>query len=233
VISTGSVPASRPVGVCPGALVVGQDERWLGLCERLLRELDPRWSVQSSSLHEAVARLARLDSPPDLVIVDPADDHGCGIGFLHALRDRFDAVPVLALSDDASAERLLEAIRAGARGYLLKDRTDASLLMQAIARVMDGAYPVSPALVSHLFALARSVTGEEPAPSTEVTMQRLSPRERELLCHLSRGSSYAEAASAMGVKLSTVQSHVRHLYRKLAVQSGIQAVNLARARGLI
>jgi DNA-binding NarL/FixJ family response regulator len=216
-----------------GALIVGQDESWQGLCERLIRQFDPRWPVRSSSVDEAFAGLARLDSAPDLVIVEPADDRGYGLGFLRALRVRFGAVPVLVLSDDASAERLLETIRAGARGYLLKDRTDAGLLRQAIARVMDGACPVSPALMRHLFALVRSGTGEGPAPSSGGTVHQLSPRERELLSHLSLASSYTEAAAAMGIKLSTVQSHVRRLYRKLAVQSRMQAVNLARARGLI
>jgi DNA-binding NarL/FixJ family response regulator len=224
--------ACQAPGACPGVLIVDQDELWRGLCERLIRELDPRWLVWSSSVDEALARLALFDSPPDLVIVEPADDQRRGVGFICALRNRFNTVPVLALTDDTSAETLMETIRAGVSGYLLKGN-DTDALRQAMTQVMSGACPVSPALGRHLFALARSGNGDGLVSPSGATVQRLSPREEELLRHLSRASSYTEAASAMGITLSTVQSHVRRLYRKLSARSRIQAVNLARARGLI
>jgi two-component system, NarL family, nitrate/nitrite response regulator NarL len=216
-----------------GVVLLDQDPDALALCLRVIHESDPDWPVHSfRSVGQALERLAALDQAPDLVIVDPAAGNGTAGEFVAAVRERFDTVPILVLSADASAGRLFESIRAGANGYLLKD-SDAGVLRQAIADVMSGAHPVSPALGRHLFSLAGSGSAPAPVPSSAAGELRLSAREKELLRHLSRGSSYAEAASVMGVVLSTVQSHVRRLYRKLDVRSRMQAVNVARANGLI
>jgi DNA-binding NarL/FixJ family response regulator len=216
-----------------GVVLLDQHPDALALYRRLIREFDPDWPVHAfRRVAEALDRVARLDEAPELVIVDPAVGNGGAIELVHAVRDRFVAVPILALSSDSSAARLLESIRAGATGYLLKSE-DSGLLRQAIADVMSGANPVSPALGRHLFSLARTDAEPVSVSPPPVSNLRLSSREKELLRHLSRGSSYAEAASVMGVVLSTVQSHVRRLYRKLEVRSRMQAVNVARSHGLI
>ncbi len=226
------ISAPRRVG---GVWLLDQDPDTMGMSLKVLGDLDPDWRIHRFAVvATALDRVARLDSPPDLLIVDPSADQGTGIRLVRAMRDRFDSVPVLVLTADSSATLLFESIRAGATGYLLKDR-DADLLGQAITDVLDGAHPVSPALGRHLFSLAGAgrVDSGNPSSAEAIDSLRLSAREKELLKHLSRGSSYAEAASVMGVVLSTVQSHVRRLYRKLDVRSRMQAVNVARANGLI
>lgn len=216
------------------AWLLDQDPASIGSSMRAIEAFDPAWSVHRfSDVASALDRVARLDVAPDLSIIDPATDQGSGIHLVRALRERFDEAPILVLTADSSASTLFESIRCGASGYLLKDR-DAGLLAQAVADVMGGAHPVSPALGRHLFSLAGSAYAHAPVSSDRAGSDlRLSSREKELLRHLSRGSSYAEAASVMGVVLSTVQSHVRRLYRKLDVRSRMQAVNVARANGLI
>ena len=127
------------------------------------------------------------------------------------------------------AERVvIEAIRAGARGYILKTDSEA-VIADAIADVLQGNYPISPALARALFKLA----GAPEQRSEEEAEFRLSPRELETLQHIARGNSYNATAALMGVALSTVQTNIRNLYRKLDVTSQVQAINKARETGLI
>jgi DNA-binding NarL/FixJ family response regulator len=102
------------------------------------------------------------------------------------------------------------------------------VLSDAVRELLAGHYPISPELSHTLFRLAG-------APPVRVNTGgfRLTPREYETLRHLSKGLTYDAVAKAMNITLSTVQTNVRHLYRKLGAHSQMQAVNKARAHGLI
>jgi DNA-binding NarL/FixJ family response regulator len=122
---------------------------------------------------------------------------------------------------------VLEAIRAGARGYLLKGDPGAEMA-SAIDEVLRGNYPISPALARTLFRLAGAPPESSPGNSFELTQ-----RELVTLQLIARGKNYKEVARAMDVSLSTVQTNVRNLYRKLQVHSQGQAVAKARGAGLV
>ena len=101
-------------------------------------------------------------------------------------------------------------------------------LSDGIAQVLQGHYPISPSLARYLFSQVGSdalVFEGEPV--------RLTPKESETLRCIAQGLSYNESARQMGVSLSTVQSHIRSLYRKLEVRSQVQAVEKARVQGLL
>jgi DNA-binding NarL/FixJ family response regulator len=104
--------------------------------------------------------------------------------------------------------------------------------LEAIARgvqdVLAGNYPISPSMAKSLFQIAGA-----PELKTQASQFALSARERDTLYHLSQGLSYAEAAVEMGVSLSTVQTHIRNLYRKLGVNSQLQAVMRAQQSGIL
>ena len=171
-----------------------------------------------------------LDDPSarfDLVLADLGLPDMSGIEVIRAARRRFAEIPIMVVSGMSDERTVLAAIRAGARGYVLKDDSEVAIA-RAIDHVIQGNYPISPALARHLFRL---VGAPADAPADEQV--RLSAKETETLQHIARGLSYAEAAQAMGVALSTVQSHIRNLYRKLEVHSQMQAVTKARDRGLI
>jgi len=109
---------------------------------------------------------------------------------------------------------------------VLKGQSEENL-MATIEDVMRGNYPISPSLARVLFKLAG-------APMAAAAQEfGLSPRELETLRLISRGHSYDEVASLMGVALSTVQSNIRNLYRKLDAHSQVQAVSKAREAGLL
>jgi len=101
-------------------------------------------------------------------------------------------------------------------------------MTRAIEQILAGNYPISPKLARCLFKLA----GQAPAADA-TALPRLTSKETELLGHLADGKSYSQAAERMGVALSTVQSYIRNLYRKLDVHSQTQALLRAREHRLL
>lgn len=173
---------------------------------------------------EAVTRIAANHQSVDLALVDLGlpDMDGCDV--IAAARRRSERTPILVVSLLSSERSVIGAIRSGANGYIIKDDTDHAIAV-AIAEVMVGNYPLSPALARYLFRL---VAGPASRPDVALT-----ERETDTLSCIGRGLSYEQTATAMGISLSTVQSHVRNLYRKLDVNSQTQAAMKARDRGLI
>jgi two-component system nitrate/nitrite response regulator NarL len=174
---------------------------------------------------EALEQLKNPRNRFDLVLVDLGLPDISGLEVIRAARKRFSNVPIMVISSITSESSLSSAIRAGARGYILKSDSD-DAICQAIVDVLNGNYPISPSLARSLFKLAG-------APGDEAPTLKLSRRETETLQHLSCGYSYVEVAEQMGVKVSTVQSNVRILYRKLEAKSQMQAVVKARDAGVI
>jgi DNA-binding NarL/FixJ family response regulator len=175
----------------------------------------------------AVGWLADSCNRLDLALIDLGLPDMSGVDVIRAIRHRFEEVPILVVSVMSSERNVLEAIRAGARGYVLKDDSEETLA-HAIGQVLQGNYPITPALARHLFRLAEggAAGGHDDATG-------LSPKEIELLRLIARGCSYAEASERMGIAVSTVQFHIRNLYRKLEVNTRLQAVAKARDHGLL
>lgn len=187
------------------------------------------WCPDAQIIHcangkDATAWIATSPQPAELALVDLGlpDMEGCDV--IAAARRRFARTPILVVSLLTSESAVIAAIRSGANGYIIKDESDHSIA-NAIIEVINGNYPLSPALARHLFRL---VSG--PVPESNVA---LTERETDTLRCIGRGFSYEQTATEMGISLSTVQSHVRNLYRKLEVNSQIQAALKARDRGLI
>ena len=192
-------------------------------------ELDSDWQIVTcQSAQQAIDFIDTPANHVDLALVDLGLPDQDGTQVIRQIRARFQESHIMVISVIAAEQRVLSAIRAGAQGYILKEE-DADAITAAIGQVMQGNYPISPALARCLFKLAG-------APSDPVTGQaaiRLSPKETLLLQLISQGMSYVDAAQKMGVATSTVQSHIRNLYRKLDAHSQVQAVNKAREHGLL
>ena len=164
---------------------------------------------------------------PSVVLVDLGLPDVDGIELIRTFSLQRPDLPIMVISVIASERSVLDAIRAGARGYILKTGSKATIL-DAVTDVLAGNYPLSPALARHLFRLAGA-----PAVSPSRDLPELSPREQETLKNIARGLTYEQTAMEMGVSLSTVQSHIRKLYRKLNVSSQLQAAQRARDSGLV
>lgn len=176
---------------------------------------------------DAIARLADPSSRFMLVLADLGLPDISGIDVIRIARRRLPDTPILVISTISSERTVLAAIRAGARGYVLKDDSEAGMA-RAIEQTLAGDYPISPALARYLFRLAGS-----PELALGDDAVRLSAKETETLQHIASGLTYLETAERMGVALSTVQSHIRNLYRKLDVHSQAEAVTRARSQGLL
>ena len=127
---------------------------------------------------------------------------------------------------------MLDAIARGARGYLHKNEP-VMVLSQGIEQVLQGHYPISPSLARYLFKQIEPKSAEAWNAETAGPAIELTPKETETLRCIARGLSYNETAAQMGVSLSTIQTHIRSLYRKLEVRSQVQAAGKAREMGLL
>lgn len=163
----------------------------------------------------------------DLALIDLGLPDMSGIDVIHRIRRSFPNLPIMVISVVTAERSVLAAIRAGARGYILKGDSE-ELVSQAISQVLMGNYPITPSLAHALFKLAG-------APSDQVgsISFKLSPRELETLQLISKGHTYEEVGRLMGVAITTVQTNIRNLYRKLDAHTQGQAVTKAREAGLL
>lgn len=165
---------------------------------------------------------------PDVVLLDL---HMRGTSGLEAVRLITEEVPgtqVLMLTVSEDAEDLLDALRGGACGYLLKN-IEAETLVDAIRRAADGESVISPQMTSKLVQGVRHPARETPPPPEK---EKLSPREREIMAFLARGESNKEIARALELAESTVKIHVQGILRKLGLSSRVQAAVYAVEHGL-
>ena len=175
---------------------------------------------------DALRKIKTPTSKIDLALIDLGLPDINGIALIQAMRQSFPKSPVMVISVISTEEMVVAAIRAGAHGYITKSQPEASIT-KAIEEVLMGHYPISPSLARTLFRLAGS---PKETPENPFDLTR---RELETLQLLSRGFSYAEVGAHMGVAVSTVQSNIRALYRKLEVHSQVQAINKAKDAGVI
>jgi len=196
---------------------------------RVFAQMPDDWEIHAVQKGaDALQVLANLQTDLDLALVDIGLPDMSGIDVIAAVRSQFADAPILVTTSIQAEATFLDAVRAGARGYLLKGETVLSLT-QSIRLVLQGQYPVSPALARYLFKLAKVPSPSQPhtptASAQAPDLSQISEREWEVLQHIAQGHSYARCAELMHVSLSTVQSHIKNTYRKLGVNNHRQAMN--------
>jgi two-component system nitrate/nitrite response regulator NarL len=207
-------------------LIVEDDPAFIRSLSNAVHKLPHHWVPRCfETARDALMYVQSDRGQLELALVDLGLPDMSGIEVVRELRSRFADIPILVVSVISAERSVLAAIRAGARGYILKDDPETSVLL-AMQEALQGNYPISPALARYLFRLAGSET-----PSADIPA--LTPKELELLQHMAKGCSYTEAARRMHISVSTVQTHIRNLYRKLDVHSQVQAVTKAQDRGII
>jgi DNA-binding NarL/FixJ family response regulator len=174
----------------------------------------------ASDGEEAVELVERLH--PDVVLMDLRMPRCDGVEATRRLRERAPATRVVVLTTYADDRSVLDALRAGARGFLTKD-SGAEEIEQAIAAVVRGEAAIDPAVQHHL---VEAVAARPELP------HGLTPREAEVLALIAEGLSNAEIAARLVVSEATVKSHVNHLFTKTGVRDRAQAVTFAYRHGL-
>ena len=165
----------------------------------------------------------------DYWLIDLGLPDGSGIDLIRAVRAADALAHILVISVFGDVDNVVGSIQAGANGYLLKDAVDQDLSGAMTAMELGGT-PLSPMIASRLL---ETMMPAKPQPVSLAAVPILTPKEAELLNLLSRGYTYAESAELMRVAISTIQTHVRGIYAKLAVGSKAEAVFEAKALGLL
>ncbi len=162
---------------------------------------------------------------PDVILLDNHMPGVNGVDAVAGLKAVAPAARVLMLTVSDDERDLAAALRAGACGYLLKTM-DGDMLTAAILRTMAGDSVVSPEMTSKLVTAFQSHQGKAattPVQADPDPIHKLSPREHEILAHITRGASNKEVARALGIAEATVKIHVQHILRKLKLSSRVQA----------
>jgi two-component system nitrate/nitrite response regulator NarL len=178
---------------------------------------------------EGIKRARQL--MPDVVLLDL---HMPGTGGLEALRILAEDMPetqVIMLTVSEDAEDLLETLRAGARGYLLKN-IDTVFLLESIQRAARGESVMSPLIAQKLADSLRAPPKDNIAVA-DTNPAKLSPREREIIVMVAHGSSNKEIARVLNLSESTIKIHVQGILRKLHIAKRVQAAVYAVEHGLI
>jgi DNA-binding NarL/FixJ family response regulator len=174
----------------------------------------------ASDGEEAIALVERLR--PDVVLMDLRMPRCDGVAATRRLREQGSPTHVVVLTTYADDRSVVEALRAGARGFLTKD-AGAEEIERAIAAVVRGEAAIDPAVQHHLVDV---VAGRPELPDA------LTPREAEVLTLIAQGLSNGEIAARLFVSEATVKSHINHLFAKTGVRDRAQAVSYAYRQGL-
>ena len=183
---------------------------------------------------EALALAGELR--PDVILMDLRMPRVDGVEATRRLRASHPEIKVVVLTTYADDRSVLDALRAGALGYLTKD-AGADEIRQALQRVASGQASVDPAVQMHLVE-AIATTATTAATTTDATLvaelpDGLTPREAEVLGLIGAGLSNTEIAAQLFVSEATVKSHVNHMLPKIGARDRAQAVGYAYRHGLV
>lgn len=189
---------------------------------------------QASAAREALDKIKELN--PDVVLMDIKMPGINGIEATRMIKAEWPEVEVIILSMYDEDEYVVEAVKAGATGYLLKDSSQDDLA-RAIRIVHSGGSLIQPGLARKVlkeFAhLARESAGGGSGQPRQTLLRELSDREVEVLQYVAEGKSNKEIADTLMISEKTVKAHLRSIFRKLEVGDRAQAVAHAMRKGLV
>jgi NarL family two-component system response regulator LiaR len=178
---------------------------------------------EAANGNEAVEVASRL--VPDVILMDLVMPELDGVRAMRVLRERVPAARVIVLTSFLDEDKLLPAIRAGAAGYLLKN-ADPKELARAVRAAHAGEALLDPVVAARLVETLAADGGVDP-------IDRLTPREREVLVLIGRGFPNKRIAQELGLAEKTVKTHVGHVLAKLGVTDRTQAAVVAVRAGLV
>ncbi|NEC91036.1 response regulator transcription factor [Streptomyces sp. SID12501] len=197
-----------------------------GLADLLDSEPDISVIGNAGTVDQALARGPALR--PDVAVLDVRLPDGDGISVCRELRSQMPELACLMLTSFDDEEALLDAIMAGASGYVLK-QIKGSDLVSAVRTVASGQSMLDPETTARLMRSLRAEPAQTPAVPSE--LESLSPRERDILALIGDGLTNREIGTKLYLSEKTVKNHISRLLAKLGVQRRVQAAVLASHLG--
>jgi DNA-binding NarL/FixJ family response regulator len=179
----------------------------------------------ASNLTEARVLYAR--EPCAMALVDIHLPDGSGIELIREWRKDGALLPIVVISAWSVGSVIVQALQAGATGYVLKER-DNTEIAQSIRSALRGGAPIDPFIAHHILALVA-----RPASSPKLSGETLTARQLEILKLVSKGMTNREIGEKLSLSSLTIEDHTKNIYERLAVRSRTEAVFVAREHGLL
>jgi len=199
---------------------------------------------------EALEEFANINPVPDVILCDLGLPNMSGIDVTREVKAKWPSVEILIFTIFDEEDKVLEAVKAGASGYLLKG-AEAGKIVDSIKEVRQGGSVIQPSLARALLRHFRMPEKGAPPPGTlkseeEAAAERaadappppsgrraLTERELECLQIIAKGLSNNEAAKVLGLSKATIRTHLEHIYHKLDVTNRVEAVTEGIRQGII
>lgn len=198
--------------------------------ERLARVIEQTQGLEllgaAGSFLEAQALLD--NALPEVLLTDLGLPDGSGIDLIRQVRAQPEPIEAMVISVFGDERNVINALEAGAAGYILKDDS-IEQIGNALVQLLAGGSPISPSIARHLLrrfqtATPNSTLSETKSETTTHPPSPLSARETDVLTAVAKGYTYNEIADMLSISFHTVSSHIKHIYRKLEVSSRSEAV---------
>ncbi|MGE4316244.1 response regulator [Acinetobacter sp.] len=221
--------------ILPVPVLIVEDE---GLIQERLKNIltelgySKEMLIFAKNLQQAFTEIEQ--QPVSLALVDLGLPDGNGIELIEKLRALDSNAMILVISAWSTQESLFSAIKAGATGYVLKERDDAEVLL-SIRSILRGGAPIDPFIAQEILKQisAAIIPPADDQKIIDADMELLTGRETEILNLVAQGMSNREIAEQLFVSKYTVESHIKHIYRKLSVSKRTKAVSAARSLGIL
>lgn len=212
----------------PASLAIVEDEREVREGLRYLLGLDGRIRIASAfGRAEELFAWLEANQEPDIVLMDIHLPGMSGIDATAWLRERHPSIIVLILTVFEEEDKILASIKAGAKGYILKNTKPEALLEQILSVKGEGS-PISPTVARRILEEIQRGAAYGNANDYDLT-----PREREVLRDIVDGLTYRELADKHHIAGSTAKKHILHIYQKLNVSSKAEIVRKALEEKLV
>ena len=207
----------KEISVC----IVDNNSKFRGMLEKFISNADGYKCVGSiATVYEANRIIPVMK--PDVVLIDinfgTAEN---GIDCVRELKSKMPATNFMICTEYEEDDKIFEALRAGASGYLLK-KTSSLKMLEAITELYEGGAPMSSRIARKIVATFSNKTEGE---RKETQLHTLSLREKEILELLSKGKIYKEISATLLISIDTVRKYVYRIYDKLHVKNRVEAVN--------